>query len=132
MVLALAILALVGFGALVAFSVSVVTEALYYQGQLAEALQQDLGFTHATPYIRSGWRTADVLVVGALIPGGVFDRVGFRVGDIIHGPSITGLYKMLHRGRGSVVRLTVLQGGDGPPLNQRPRRVIAVPVPPVN
>ncbi len=50
-------------------------------------------------------------------------------GDIILGPSISGLYKLLHRGRGSEVRLVVVDGGEGPPLNQRPRRELAVRVP---
>jgi hypothetical protein len=125
----LAALAILCSAALVTFAVYVASEAWRYQIRLGKDLRRDLGFEHATPYIRCGRRTVDVLTVGALVAGGVFDRAGFRVGDIIEGLSITGLYKKLHCGRGSEVRLTVVEGGDGPPLKQRPRRVLAVTVP---
>jgi hypothetical protein len=122
-------LAILCFAAFAGFCVYVVAEAWYYQGQIAENLQRDLGFTHGTPYIASGRRTADVLIVGCLTPGGIFERAGFREGDILHRVSITGLYKMLHRGRGSEVRFMVIEGGHGPPLEQRPKRVITIRVP---
>jgi hypothetical protein len=124
-----------GFGCLafmaflVPFAVYVVAEAHYYQGRLAQELRRDLGFEHGTAYRRDGRRTADVLIIASLVPGGIFDRAGFRVGDIIRGPSIGGLYKMLHRGRGRRVQITVIDGGEGPRLEQRPKRVITVQVP---
>ena len=121
--------ALCFFVAFVAFSVFVVVEAYYYQGQLAGELRKDLGFEHGTPYIRCGRWVCGVLTVASLRPGGVFARAGFREGDVILGPSITGLYKMLHRRRGCEVCLKVVAGGDGPPLNQRPQREITVWVP---
>jgi hypothetical protein len=109
--------------------VYVVAEAYYYQGRLAEDLRRDLGFAHRTPYVRCGRWTHDVLTVTSLDPCGAFARAGFRDGDVIVGPSISGLYKLLHRRRGSEVRLQVVEGGDGPPLSQRPRREIIVRVP---
>jgi hypothetical protein len=126
---ALAVLAALGFVALIALSVYVVVEAYYYQGRLAEDLRRELGFAHCTPYVRCGRWTHDVLTVTDVDPYGVFARAGFRDGDVIVGPSISGLYKLLHCGRGSKVRLKVVEGGDGPPLSKRPRREIIVRVP---
>jgi hypothetical protein len=128
MVEMLAALVALGCLAFVVLGVWVGQEAKY-QGRLAEDLRRDLGFEHATPIILTGRLRWEVLAIGSLTPDGAFERAGFRVGDVIIGPSIGGLYKMLHHGRGSEVRLTVVDGGDGPRLSQRSQREITVRVP---
>jgi hypothetical protein len=113
----------------IALAAYVTVDACHYQGRIADELRRDLGFDHGTRYIRDGRGLAGVLSIDSLDPSGIFEQAGFRVGDIIKGPSITGLYKMLHRGRGSRVQITVVEGGEGPPLKKRSERVISVKVP---
>jgi hypothetical protein len=126
---ALAALVLLVFAAFFVLSVYIVVEAYYYQARLGPGLERDLGFKHGTRYIRCGRTLCRLLAIQALTPGGPFAQAGFRVGDIIIGPSISGFFRILHRGRGSEARLTVVDGGDGPPLNQRAKRELLVQVP---
>jgi hypothetical protein len=113
----------------IALATYVTMDACHYQGRIAGELRRDLGFKHDTLYIREGRSLAGVITIGSLVPGGLFEQAGFRVGDIIKGPSITGLYKILHRGRGSRVQIIVVEAGEGRPLKERSERVISVKVP---
>lgn len=70
-----------------------------------------------------------LLTIEEVAPGGVFDRAGFRQGDVVLDLSINGLFKLLHRGRGEQVTIRVVDGGDGPPLNERPERTLTSVVP---
>jgi hypothetical protein len=126
---ALAALVLLVFAAFFVLSVYLVVEAAYYQGRLGPGLERDLGFKHGSPYVLCGRTLCRLLAIEALTPGGPFAQAGFGVGDLIMGPSISAFFRLLHRGRGSVVRLTVAEGGDGPPLDQRSKRMITVQVP---
>lgn len=104
--------------------------AFYWQSYIGDPLERDLGFGHGTPYVTcNGW-LQEVLVVESLTPGGVFEQAGFRQGDIIRGLSINDLFRLLHRGRGQQVMIRVVDGGDGPPLAERPERTITFVVPP--
>lgn len=128
-----ALVGLVGlcFAAFFVFGVYISVEAWYYQLRLGEGLRRDLGFEHASPHIRCGRRWVEVVTIASLVPDGVFAQAGFRAGDIIKGPSISGLYKLLHRSRGGEARLTIIEGGNGLPLDQRPERELTVWVPPI-
>jgi hypothetical protein len=111
--------------------VYVVGAAFYWQMFIGMPLEQDLGFQHGSPYVQEGGSSGytEVLAIEAVVPGGVFDRAGFRNGDVVRGMSSNELFQSLHRGRGQQVTIRVVDGGDGPPLDQRPERVIAFEVP---
>src|SRR5688572_2632459 len=111
--------------------VYVVGAAFYWQMLIGTPLERELGFQHGSPYVQedgSSWDT-EVLTIGSVVPGGVFDRAGFRSGDVVRELSINELFQVLHRGRGQQVTIRVVDGGDGPPLDQRPERVITFEVP---
>jgi hypothetical protein len=115
-----------------AWLVYVMCAAWYWQTAVGAPLERDLGFWHGTPYIReTGASEARVvLTVESIVPGSVFDQAGFKSGDIVRGLSINGLFQELHRGRGRQVTIRVVDGGDGPPLEQRSERAITFLVPP--
>ena len=114
------------FGGWVAW---VMFEMVYYQAAVGASLNRGLGFTHGSPYVRCGGEVTEVFTIESVTAGGVFDRAGFRQGDIVRGRSITEFYKLLHRSRGREVTIEVVDGGDGPPLDQRPPRRITFTVP---
>jgi hypothetical protein len=119
------------FRFLVAVVVHEIVAAFYYQGWLGAALQRDLGFRECRAYLFFGrWRHHSAVAIEAVDGGGVFALAGFRKGDVFPELSHTDLFKMLHRHRGRVAELTVVDGGKGPPFCERPRRVIRFTVPP--
>lgn len=108
----------------------IVAEAAYYQGRKAKRLEDDLGFRHGSAYPRCNGRThLGVLCIEAVTPGGVLERAGFRPGDLIPALTITGFFKLLYRGRGREVEVTVIASGDGPELDERPSRTLRFLVP---
>ncbi len=102
---------------------------LFYQDFIGAGLNSELGFTHGSPYVRCGDREQEVFTIESVAPGGAFDRAGFCDGDIVVGTDITGLYRELHRNRGREVTVSVVEGGDGPPLAERPVRKLCLAVP---
>jgi S1-C subfamily serine protease len=103
----------------------------YWQMTVGEPLKRELGFRYGTPYIQeagSSW-PREVLTVESVAPGGAFERAGFKSGDIISELSINELFQTLHRSRGQPVTIRVVDGGDGPPLDQRLGRSITLVVP---
>lgn len=115
---------------LVVASVYITAAAYYYQVYLGPALERDLGFRHGSTYLRVGRRLHSAVAVEAVSDGGVFARAGFRAGEVLPGVSHTDLFKLLHRHRGRVAELTVVDGGEGLPFYERPRRVLRFSVPP--
>jgi hypothetical protein len=107
-----------------------ITAAIYYQCIVGPAIQRDLGFTEGTAYLEVGRGLHSAVAVTTVEPHGVFDRAGFQVGDVLPGLSHTGLFRLLHRSRGRVAELTVVNGGSGPAFGDRPARVIRFTVPP--
>lgn len=122
-----------GFVAVVAavtcLSAYIVWTGVYYQGVLGPALERDLGFTEGAAYLSLGRRLYSAVAIVAVAPGGVFDRAGFRAGDVLPGLSHTGLFRLLHRSRGRVAELAAVDGGEGPPFGERPARAIRFEVP---
>lgn len=101
--------------------------ALYYSETIGQALRAELGFDDGSPYVKINGEYREAFTVENVTPGGIFGRAGFREGDIIvhpHGRSIPAFYRMLDAKRGNTVTVTVVDGGDGPPLDQRPTRQI--------
>ena len=125
--------ALAGCGFLVlafaAWLAYIAFEMVYYGGQLGPGLAKDLGFSHGSPYVRCGSSYCEVFTIESVTSGGEFDRAGFRAGDIVCDLSITQFYMLLHQRRGQEITIRVVEGGDGPPLDQRTVRNITFTVP---
>jgi hypothetical protein len=103
----------------------------YWQIRIGQPLEKELGFRIGTPVIQedgSSWPT-EVLSIESLEWDGAFTKAGFQRGDVIRGVSLNELFKALHRGRGKSVTIRVVDGGDGPPLDQRAERTITITVP---
>jgi hypothetical protein len=109
-------------------SAYIVAVGTYYQVFLGPTLERQLGFTDGSAYLSVGRRHSAV-ALAAVAPGGVFDQAGFRSGDVLPGSSHTDLFRLLHRSRGRVAALAVVDGGQGPPFGERPVRVIRFQVP---
>lgn len=120
---------IVGALAILVAATTIMARGLYYQDRIGRELSRNLGFTHGSPYVRCGDRDREVFAIESVEPGGAFDRAGFRDGDIVVGTDITGLYRELHRNRGREVTVSVVEGGDGPPLAERPVRKLCLAVP---
>jgi hypothetical protein len=121
------------FGALAfALVAYIVWEALYYQVLLAPALERDLGFRRGTACLPDdnmrGYVSA--VAIDSVAEGGVFQRAGFRGGDVLPDVSYSSLFKSLHRHRGRTAELAAVDGGPGPVSHHRTRRVIRFVVPP--
>ena len=122
-----AAIALLAFLIALPISVAVIDEKLH-QDHTMSALQSDLGFYHGSPVVRAGDRWREVLTLLPQ-PSGPFATVGVRDGDIVADYSVKRFYKLLEEYRGERVQFYVLNGGDGPPLKERARRVISIRVP---
>ena len=112
----------VGFGLYTGY------QAHYYQSTLGSQLERELGFTHGSPYLRLGDDSREVFTLHPT-PGGVLADAGIRDGDIVLGHTITNFYRLLHERRGSSVTVRVTDGGNGPPIAQRPIRSVTFSIP---
>jgi hypothetical protein len=84
------------------------------------------GFSVGSPFVRAGRRHVEV---GTLHPrpGGLMAEAGVQDGDILDDPlTFAGLYRRLDAPPGTRIRIRVLAGGDGPPLPERPARMITL------
>lgn len=123
--------AIPGAGAAVAMA-WVIVDALIYQGLLRPGLERDLGFQEGTALLPDrGLRSyISAVAVDSVSEDGRFARAGVRAGDVLPDESHTSLFKKLHRHRGRMVELAVVDGGAGPAFRARPRRVVHLLVPP--
>ncbi|MDA0832106.1 MAG: hypothetical protein O2955_08335 [Planctomycetota bacterium] len=112
-----------------AFLAYTAANAFYYQGLLGPVLERDLGFRHGACYYRVKGRQCSAVAFRAIDDGGILACAGFRTSDVIPRLSLTDLFRLLHSHRGREVELTVVEGGDGLALEQRPRRVLRFVVP---
>jgi hypothetical protein len=114
-----------------AFGAYIVAEALYYQIILGPGLERDLGFRHGVACLPNhgarGYVSA--VAIDSVNEGGVFQQVGFRDGDVLPDVSHSTLFKLLHRRRGRMAELAVVDGGPGPDFYGRPRKVLRFAVP---
>ena len=129
--LVFSVIALLGAGATVV-AAWVVTEVLIYLCYFGPSLERDLGFRDDTAVLpASGMRGyVSAVAVSSVSEEGPFGRAGVRSGDVLPDESHITLFKKLHCHRGKIVELAIVDGGDGPPFHERPRRAIQIPVPP--
>jgi len=99
-------------------------EAAKYQTDLGPQIRSAYGFSHGSPYIKTGDYRVEVFTVYP-DAGGILERAGFRNGDIVVSENITGFYKLLYQSKAKEVTVTVVDGGDGPPVEQRKTRVVS-------
>lgn len=100
-------------------------QASYYQTELGPQIRQQYGFSTGTPIIIAGGESIEVLAIYPE-PGSFFELEGVKPGDIVLSTSLTGLYRMFHENTGGEM-IYVTDGGDGPPINDRPTRAISLP-----
>jgi hypothetical protein len=127
----LSVVALLGAGATVV-AAWIVTDAFIYLRCFGPSLERDLGFRDDTAILPdSGMRGyVSAVAVSSVSEEGPFGRAGVRSGDVLPDESHISLFKKLHCHRGKIVELAIVDGGDGPPFHERPRRAIRIPVPP--
>jgi len=87
-----------------------------------------LAFHHGSPYIRAGGELVEVFTLYPK-PESPLALAGVWAGDIVVSHTIREFYKLLHGGRGTSISITVVDGGDGPPLAERTARTVEVQVP---
>lgn len=115
------------FGLVIIFLVfgwSTSKQAHYYQTELGPELRQQYGFSTGTPVIKAGDKTVEVLTIYPE-KNGLIDKAGVKSGDIILSTTLTGFYKSLHQ-KNFPISYYVVNGGDGEPIQARPRRTITI------
>lgn len=117
------------FGVFCVVVAYIAIDSYYYQVRLGPSLKRDLGFCEGAAYLQVNRSLHSAVAITQVDEDGVFSRAGFRAGDVLPDLSHTALFKLLHRHRGRVAELAVVDGGEGPPFSKRPRRVIRFAVP---
>ena len=93
---------------------------------LGATVHPKYGFSVGTPIVRAGPERVEVIQL-LVKPGGLFAQAGVRDGDILLDRlTIVQLYERLNAPRGAAVGFHVVPGGDGAPIESRPRRRITV------
>jgi len=115
--------------AIVVFCLYIIAIGIYYQAILGPFLERELGFVEGAAYIKVGQRLHSAVALCSIVPGGVFDRAGFQVGDVLPGLSHIDLFRLLNRSRRRIVQLTVADGSQGLPFGMRPIHLIRFEVP---
>lgn len=96
----------------------------------SKALQEDLQFTHGSPYYKIGDDTSEVFTLHPKSNSSPLAKAGVVSGDIVFDDiTINRLYILLEEHRGRVFRFRVVQGGDGPALRERLQKIIELYVP---
>ena len=121
---------LIAFAIFLTWMIYVFGIGTYYQGYQGPPLQRALGFEHGKLYLRGSRRWPSALAVRSVVEGGVLANAGFRSDDVLPDWSFTEFFRYLHRNRGHVVELEVIDGNrEGPPFRARPRRSLRFAVP---
>lgn len=94
-----------------------------YQTELAPEIEATYGFKVSTPQIRVHDKRRQVLAIHPDENGLLYDA-GFRDNDILLSHQMTAFYKVLYHQGESELSFSVIDGGDGAPLNQRELRKI--------
>lgn len=100
--------------------------SMYIQATLLRKIETQYGGYISGQYVTINHDHIEVLTLGPLTHGGVFQRSGVLDGDIVVGPvgDITSFLLLLDVPAGTIIYLDVVDGGNGPPLSSRPMRQI--------
>ncbi|MBL1294028.1 MAG: hypothetical protein COB61_009165 [Thiotrichales bacterium] len=96
-----------------------------YQVELAPEIEATYGFKISTPQVRVHDRRRQVLAIHPE-KNGLLYQAGFRDNDILLSHQITALYQALYNQQNQTLSFNVIDGGDGPPLNERELRTITL------
>jgi S1-C subfamily serine protease len=101
------------------------------QAVVGPKVEERFGFELGSPYVMAGGRDEEVPVIEGVDSGGAFARAGLTRGDILVNHISKGLlYLSLSlAGTGDTRSVTVVSGGDGPKIGQRPKRRLTVVAP---
>jgi hypothetical protein len=101
------------------------------QAIVGPKVEERFGFVLGSPYVMAGGREEEVPVIERVDSGGAFARAGLAEGDILVNHVSKGLlYLSLSlAGTGATRSVTVVSGGDGPKIGQRPKRRLTVVAP---
>ena len=99
-------------------------QAHYYQTELGPQLRQQYGFATGTPIINIGGKRLEVLTIYPE-KDGPLEKAGFKNEDIVLSTTLTGFYQSLHSQK-RPLSYTVVDGGDGISLKDRPTRTIII------
>ena len=115
-------------GAAVAY---IALSSFYWEIVMGGPLEREFGFELGTPYIVEDGSSSliEVLAIESVVPGGFFDQVGFKAGDIVRHQKLDDVFRTLHRSRGKSITIRIVDGGNGPPLDRRPERTLTFVVP---
>ena len=119
----------------VAFVLWIIGQAVYWQGIVGSPIEKELGFTHGSPYVRSGDRKFEVFTFEQVAPSGIFGRAGIRNGYIpvsVAGETHLGstkFYRLLEASRGQTVEIKIVPGGDGDEIASRPVQSVTFEMP---
>ena len=102
----------------------------YTQATLLPRVEPRIGAEIRGLYVLSGGNEREVMIFDAVRPGSAAAQAGITTGDIIVSePSIGSLLTKLNSAPGESVTVEVVTGGKGPPINQRPRRLVTILLP---
>jgi hypothetical protein len=119
---------LIALGVFLAWTVYVFSVGTYYQGYQGPSLERALGFELGCEFLRDGWQSA--LAINAVVAEGVLADAGSRGDEVLPDWSRTEFFRYLHRNRGHVVELEVVEGDcGGTPFETRARRTLRFGVP---
>jgi hypothetical protein len=119
-------------GRLVAVVLGVFVVEMALQAVMTPRVERRYGFELGSPYVKVGPdEEEEVRVFERVDSGGAFARAGVTEGDILGGMLSKGLlYLYLSLlSPGDSTRVTILPGGDGPPIRKRPKRRVTVVAP---
>jgi len=103
---------------------------MHIQAELGPKVESRIGCRITGPYIQAGDRHIEPIATTAIAPGGACDQAGFQLNDILIGErSLATVYQRLSAPSGKRVTFDVVPGGDGLPLDERPRRKVTIVLP---
>ena len=122
------ILAIPAFG--FAAIMSLFIYEMWTQASLGPVVESRFGFKLGTPYVLAGTESIEVMTISSVASDGAFDLAGVAEGEIVVSPERLGsFYRNLNLPAGEAVSFKLVDGGDGPPLDQRRARELVVVAP---
>jgi hypothetical protein len=105
-----------------------------YFDEHAKGVELALGFRTGDPYTKIGDDTIEVLTFIEIETNSILDKAGVKRNDILLKKSILNITtnwfsNFLFQNQGNQIEFFVVPGGNGPTLDERPKREIRILVP---